>query len=353
MPLKLSNNAIGTLVSSMTNSSTSVVLAPGQVAKFPDLVAGEWFPITVVRASEPTQFEIMHVTARSGDVLTVTRAREGTVAITFSVGDIVEHRLTSGALDRDFVRLGPDSLESVRFIVAADGSNLKATVHADGKEEELARQKDIDSLGTAATRDVGTEPNEIPTNDDLGSAAFLDISIDDLQWLGTPIGGYITPFSPPPKDDPRFRYILCTAGETGSGGYNEGVLTGETVTGSGATVLATAVVNLQGSPMHGQTVHLINTESRFVGAGLVEGVESDMMQKITGGFNVRGNASSDSFKNGAFSGSGYTDNRNWIGSSASLSQAQIRFDSANSPGARTGDRTQPKTHRLPHYRRIL
>ena len=203
MPLKLSNNAIGTLVSSMTVSGTSVVLAPGQGAKFPALVAGEWFPITVIRANDPTQFEIMHVTARSGDVLTVTRAREGTVAITFSVGDVVEHRLTSGALDRDFVRLGPDSLESVRLNVAADGSNLKATVHADGKEEELARQKD---LGTAATRDVVSSNNDtsggnkvvtqgwmglgLRTRNDNSNATRFAYFDPDTQPPGYPSGWY-------------------------------------------------------------------------------------------------------------------------------------------------------------------
>jgi hypothetical protein len=89
----------------------------------------------------------------------------------------------------------------------------------------------------------------------------------DLQWLGTPVGGYITPLTPPPTDDPRFRYALCTAGEDGPGGYNEGVLTGETVTGSSPKIVATAVVSLAGAPMDGQTIRLINTTREFFRPG--------------------------------------------------------------------------------------
>src|SRR5690606_20623056 len=116
---------------------------------------------------------------------------------------------------------------------------------------------------------------------DPGTSKYV-AQVSDLQWLGTPIGGYITPLSPPPKDDPRFRYVLCTAGETGSGDYNEGILTNETVTGSAPLIEATATVDLDGSPFDGLTIHLINTEGRFVGAGAAEAFEDDAIQNITG-----------------------------------------------------------------------
>lgn len=202
-------------------------------------------------------------------------------------------------------------------------------------------------LGTAATRDVGTGPNETPTNDDLGPAAF--ISIDELQWLGTPIGGYITPLSVPPKDDPRFRYVLCTAGETGSGGYNEGVLTSESVTGTAPLVEATAVVDLAGSPFDGLTIHLINTEGRFIGAGTAEAFENDSIQNITGSIVIRG-SDADGPTTGAltrdFTGqqSGYAGTSN-----GAISTLQLQANLV----ARTSDHTQPRAHRLPHYRRIL
>src|SRR5690606_28992868 len=103
MALKLSNNANGILAAAISNSATSLTLRSGHGSRFPTLSSGDWFPITVVRASDPSQFEIMRCTARSGDTLTVVRAQEGTPAITFSAGDVVELRLTAGTLEENFV----------------------------------------------------------------------------------------------------------------------------------------------------------------------------------------------------------------------------------------------------------
>ncbi len=166
----------------------------------------------------------------------------------------------------------------------------------------------------------------------------------DLQWLGTPVGGYITPLTPPPKDDPRFRYVLCTAGETGSGKYNNGILTGETVTGTAPLVNAVATVSLAGSPFNGMSIHLINTEGRFVGAGASEAFEDDALQNIPGaltGVSATG-------ASGAFTALG-------AGAASIVNEANSRMNITFDPSrvARTSDHTQPRTHRLPHYRRIL
>jgi len=174
----------------------------------------------------------------------------------------------------------------------------------------------------------------------------------DLQWLGTPIGGYITPLTLPPTDDPRFRYVLCTAGEDGVGGYNEGILTDETVTGSASLVEATAVVDLDGSPFDGLTIHLINTEGRFVGAGAVEAFEDDQFQAHK--MEIRMANGAMTIRRASTSGTGndsvYTDVN--LSDAARFQAAVFISDGANGT-PRTGDHTQPRAHRLPHYRRIL
>ncbi len=83
----------------------------------------------------------------------------------------------------------------------------------------------------------------------------------------------------PPTDDPTFRYIILTAGLTGAGQYNEGVLTDETITGSDPTITATAVVSLTGSPMDGQTIDLINTSRVFLRPGPAVGPIVDSQNK--------------------------------------------------------------------------
>ena len=96
--LKLTNNASAKLASAMSGSTQTLTVDSGSGALFPALSTGDWFPVTVVRKIDPTKLEVMRCTARSGDTLTVTRAQEGTSAITFDVGDVVELRLTALAL---------------------------------------------------------------------------------------------------------------------------------------------------------------------------------------------------------------------------------------------------------------
>lgn len=94
MALKLTNNATSRLATSLSNSATTVVLSSGDGAKFPSLSVGDWFPLTVLRADNTR--EIMYATARSGDVLTVTRAQEGTAAMAFEANDRAELRASAG-----------------------------------------------------------------------------------------------------------------------------------------------------------------------------------------------------------------------------------------------------------------
>ena len=76
MGIKLSNNANATLAASITSSSTSITVTSGQGARFPTLSAGDYFYATLIDTSN--NLEIVKCTARSTDVLTVTRAQEST-----------------------------------------------------------------------------------------------------------------------------------------------------------------------------------------------------------------------------------------------------------------------------------
>lgn len=92
MGLKLANNAVSTLAAGISSGATSLTLQTGHGARFPTLAAGDWFPVTGEKSDG--SLEIMRCTARSGDVLTVTRAQEGTTALAFDAGDVVELRFT-------------------------------------------------------------------------------------------------------------------------------------------------------------------------------------------------------------------------------------------------------------------
>lgn len=97
MSVKFANNAFGTLNAGINNSATSITLSSGQGARFPSLSSGEYFYATLIDTSN--NLEVVKCTARSTDVLTVTRAQESTTAQAFAIGDRVELRITAGGLD--------------------------------------------------------------------------------------------------------------------------------------------------------------------------------------------------------------------------------------------------------------
>ena len=80
-----------------------------------------------------------------------------------------------------------------------------------------------------------------------------------------------------PDNSGAAKYIRLTAGQSGAGGYNEGLLINESVSGSAPLVEADAEIAV--GPMAGQRVPLINTEMSFIRPGTSSGtLQFDQMQ---------------------------------------------------------------------------
>lgn len=94
MAIVFKNNATTTLSGNINSSVTSIAVADGSV--FPSLNSGESFFVTF---DDGTNKEVVKVTARSGNTLTVTRAQDGTSARAFSQNDAVDLRLTAAVLE--------------------------------------------------------------------------------------------------------------------------------------------------------------------------------------------------------------------------------------------------------------
>lgn len=92
------NNATTTVAVGLAPGDTSITLAAGTGSKFPTITSSNYFLATIYTLSgtQEINHEIVKVTARSGDVLTVTRAQEGTTARTWSIGAFLELRFTAG-----------------------------------------------------------------------------------------------------------------------------------------------------------------------------------------------------------------------------------------------------------------
>lgn len=110
MPVLYKNNANSTLASGINTSVTSITLASGGGANFPAITGLGFFYATLLNISNGA-FEIVKVTARNTDTLTIVRAQEGTSALAFSAGDRVELRITAALLDQ----IKTDSNEAKRF----------------------------------------------------------------------------------------------------------------------------------------------------------------------------------------------------------------------------------------------
>ncbi|CVI58759.1 hypothetical protein CFBP4996_19780 [Agrobacterium leguminum] len=89
-----------------------------------------------------------------------------------------------------------------------------------------------------------------------------------LYPIGVPIPANmgISGWSAPPRNL-AYKYIVLSAGQTGAGGYNQGLLTGESVTGSAPNINATATISLAGSPLNGGAVTLLNTSREYLRPG--------------------------------------------------------------------------------------
>lgn len=97
MALKISNSAYGTLASGITTSDTTIVLSAGNGARFPTFGVDDWGYATLVNSANTK--EIVKITARSTDTLTVARAQDGTSATAYLAGDRIEMRPCAAAMN--------------------------------------------------------------------------------------------------------------------------------------------------------------------------------------------------------------------------------------------------------------
>lgn len=92
------NNATSTLAAPLTTTSTTVLLASGTGSLFPNPGAGQYFVMTLTDAATKLINEIVWVTARAGDSLTVVRGQESTVPQDWAAGDLAANLNTAGVM---------------------------------------------------------------------------------------------------------------------------------------------------------------------------------------------------------------------------------------------------------------
>ena len=181
MTIKFTNNA-ATLLStgSLADDDTSVAVDDGSV--FPALSAGEFFYATLIRANALTTREIVKVTARSGNTLTIVRAQDNTSATTFSADDHIELRIVAATLE---------SLKAADELTAGDAAVTLATSAGNITIDAQGNDTDIILKGTDGSSDTTFVTID---GSDAGTASFNhDVKLaNDAAVLGFGAGNDVT-----------------------------------------------------------------------------------------------------------------------------------------------------------------
>lgn len=96
MGVILKNNAVSTITTTLSASDVGLAVAAGTGSLFPTLGAGDYFYATLV--SSGGTYEVIKVTARVNDTMTIVRAQEGTTAQSFASGSRLEARVTAASI---------------------------------------------------------------------------------------------------------------------------------------------------------------------------------------------------------------------------------------------------------------
>lgn len=184
------NNAQSTIAGSINSAATSVTLATGTGSKFPSPGAGQEFALTFTDAATGLLTEITYCTARSGDVLTIARAQEGTVAQNWTAGDLVANLVTAGTLS-SLLQQATNNVGFVNLIGTAPGGTktMSWTVDQITAATSLSGINYPGSLLTLSFNGSGTGANgmdtgSMPTSGDIIIYAIYNPNTQVWSTLG-------------------------------------------------------------------------------------------------------------------------------------------------------------------------
>jgi|9_EtaG_2_1085328.scaffolds.fasta_scaffold02935_5 hypothetical protein len=225
MGVKVTNNAFGTISAGINNSDTTVALDSGQGARFPSLGSGDFFFATLIDTSN--NLEIVKVTARSSDSMTVVRAQDNTSARAFAIGDRFELRPTAALFNElispsNLTLSGDLSVDT--NVLKVDSSNNKVGINTTSPSNDLhisstnpvIRLQDTSTNAYAQifTNDAGSVRLRADAGNSQGSSDFI-LEIDGTQQLSVDASGHLLK-----PNTPGFSCAIGTGHNSGSGNTN-------------------------------------------------------------------------------------------------------------------------------------
>tara|TARA_R100000231_G_scaffold2156_5_gene3732 strand:+ start:3300 stop:4892 length:1593 start_codon:yes stop_codon:yes gene_type:complete len=272
MGVKVTNNGFGTLSAGINSTATTVTVDSGQGARFPTLGSGDFFFATLIDTSN--NLEIIKVTARSTDSMTVLRAQDNTTARSFSIGDRIELRPTAALFENAHLDNTPTSTGSFGLPKGTTAQRPTASATEGhiryNTDNNLVYYSDGTSwLKISATPVVlssvsGDIINGIATNLTLAGTGFLSTG---LVVSFTPSGGSASTVTVTPTSDTAATVAVPSAiyGQSASTVISIFVTNNDSMvsTSTNKTVVAApsgGTVTTSG----GERIHVFNTSGTFV-----------------------------------------------------------------------------------------
>lgn len=165
MPALFSNNASATLALSISTSATAITVSTGMGALFPAVPAGSFFYATLTDSSN--NLEIIKVTGRTSDSLTVVRAQEGTTARAYAAADKVELRITAAGLSNLVQLDGTQTISGAKTFSTAPTFSTALAVASGGTGTTTSTGSGAVVLATSptlVTPDLGTPASAVLSN---------------------------------------------------------------------------------------------------------------------------------------------------------------------------------------------
>lgn len=151
MSTKFTNNASTLLAEAFPKEARVLMVVRGTGKKFPVTATGDTFNIAVMGTEG--RFEIMQCVVRDGDEITVNRAQEGTTALDFAKGALVENRVTAGYLNdvsNDIVNLGT-TINNLSITTSGNLEALRQETALNLNNTKIELQNNINNVSASAT----------------------------------------------------------------------------------------------------------------------------------------------------------------------------------------------------------
>ena len=173
MTILFCNNGTSTVAGSINNTQTTLNIAAGDGVLFPSPTGGDYFVGTLYKNDTSELSEIVHVTGRSNDTLTIVRAQEGTQGQLWNPGDTFSALITADSLNH-FLQT-PDGLNTSEIydgvdVGTANHINVPAVVPAPASNPQngMAIVITVNAANTGPTDMVVLGLAALPLVDGLG-----------------------------------------------------------------------------------------------------------------------------------------------------------------------------------------